>query len=104
MARKQSKTASRPSSRVVNIGFTQMRCVEDVATNRKHQAGLIEAAARKGAQIVCTQEMFTSQYFCQIEDNRFFQLAETIPGPTTDLYCKLAKKHGIERTDNDPKD
>ncbi len=95
MARKQSKTASRPSSRVVNIGFTQMRCVEDVATNRKHQAGLIEAAARKGAQIVCTQEMFTSQYFCQIEDHRFFQLAETIPGPTTDLYCKLAKKHGI---------
>jgi N-carbamoylputrescine amidase len=95
MARTKSTSGKQASSRVVNVGFTQMRCVEDVATNRKHQAALIEAAARKGAQVVCTQEMFTSQYFCQIEDHRFFKLAETIPGPTTDLYCKLAKKHGI---------
>ena len=89
-----TRTKSR-SSRVVQLGFTQMRCVEDVATNRKHQAALIEQAAKQGAQIVCTQEMFTSQYFCQVEDHRFFQLAETIPGPTTDLYQKIAKKHGI---------
>jgi N-carbamoylputrescine amidase len=95
MARTKSTSGKQASSRVVNVGFTQMRCVEDVATNRKHQAALIEAAAKKGAQVVCTQEMFTSQYFCQIEDHRFFKLAETIPGPTTDLYCKLAKKHGI---------
>jgi N-carbamoylputrescine amidase len=89
-----TRTKSR-SSRVVQLGFTQMRCVEDVAINRKHQAALIEQAAKQGAQIVCTQEMFTSQYFCQVEDHRFFQLAETIPGPTTDLYQKIAKKHGI---------
>ncbi len=95
MARTKSTSGKQASSRVVNVGFTQMRCVEDVATNRKHQAALIEAAAKQGAQVVCTQEMFTSQYFCQIEDHRFFKLAETIPGPTTDLYCKLAKKHGI---------
>ncbi|MFM1873863.1 MAG: hypothetical protein RL398_3285 [Planctomycetota bacterium] len=92
-SRKNAKSKS--SSRVVHVGFTQMECVEDVATNRKRQAALIERAARQGAQIVCTQEMFTSQYFCQIEDHRFFKLAETIPGPTTDLYCKIAKKHGI---------
>ena len=95
MARTKSTNGKQASSRVVHVGFTQMRCVEDVAQNRKHQAALIEAAAKQGAQIVCTQEMFTSQYFCQVEDHRFFQLAETIPGPTTDLYCKLAKKHGI---------
>lgn len=95
MARTKSKNGKQDSSRVVHVGFTQMRCVEDVARNRKHQAALIEAAAKQGAQVVCTQEMFTSQYFCQVEDHRFFQLAETIPGPTTDLYCKLAKKHGI---------
>jgi len=95
MARRKSTNGKQASSRVVRVGFTQMRCVEDVAKNRKHQAELIEAAAKQGAHIVCTQELFTSQYFCQVEDHRFFQLAETIPGPTTDRYCKLAKKHGI---------
>ena len=46
-----------------------------------------------GAQIICTQELFRSQYFCQVEDHRFFKLAETIPGPRTDAFQKLAKKH-----------
>src|SRR6266478_4679836 len=46
-----------------------------------------------GAQIICTQELFRSQYFCQVEDHRFFKLAETIPGPSTDAFSKLAKKH-----------
>lgn len=91
MAKKKAKS----SSRVVNIGFTQMKCVEDVATNRKHQAALLEKAATQGGQILCTQEMFTSQYFCQVEDHRFFKLAETIPGPSTDLFCKIAKKYGV---------
>jgi N-carbamoylputrescine amidase len=63
--------------------------------NRAKQARLIEKAAKQGAQIVCTQELFTSQYFCQLEDHRFFKLAETIPGPSTDLLGKIAKKHKI---------
>ena len=46
-------------------------------------AGVREAAAR-GAQIVCLQELFRSQYFCQVEDHRFFDLAEPIPGPSTE--------------------
>ncbi|MEY3162023.1 MAG: hypothetical protein RIT25_2014 [Planctomycetota bacterium] len=91
----RKKAASGPSRRIVNVGFTQMRCVEDVATNRKHQAELLEQAAKKGGQILCTQEIFTSQYFCQSEEHRFFQLAETIPGPSTDLFCRIAKKHGV---------
>ena len=91
----RKKAASGPSRRIVNVGFTQMRCIEDVATNRKHQAELLEQAAKKGGQILCTQEIFTSQYFCQSEEHRFFQLAETIPGPSTDLFCRIAKKHGV---------
>ena len=89
------KLKSKVESRIVNVGLTQMACVEDVAANRRHQAKLIEQAAKSGAQIVCTQEMFASQYFCQSEEHRFFKLAESIPGPSTDLFCKLAKKHNI---------
>jgi N-carbamoylputrescine amidase len=87
--------AKKQSDRIVNVAITQMACVEDPKANRAKQARLIEQAAMGGAQIVCTQEMFASQYFCQIEDHRFFKLAETIPGPSTDLFCKLSKKHGI---------
>jgi N-carbamoylputrescine amidase len=82
------------SDRIVSVGITQMACVEDPATNRKKQAELIEQAAKKGAKIICTQEMFASLYFCQSEDHRFFKLAETIPGPSTDLFGKIAKKYG----------
>jgi N-carbamoylputrescine amidase len=88
-----AKKSAKPSSSVVNVALTQMACVEDVKANRANQAKLVEQAARKGAQIICTQEMFASQYFCQVEDHRFFKLAETIPGPSTDLFCKIAKKH-----------
>jgi N-carbamoylputrescine amidase len=52
-------------------------------------------AARRGAQIVCTQELFRSQYFCQSEDYANFQLAEPIPGPTTEAFQAVARKHGI---------
>lgn len=83
------------SSRVVTVGLTQMRCGVDPAKNRKKQAELVEKAAAAGAQIICTQELFASQYFCQIEDHRFFELAETIPGPSTELFGRIAKKRGV---------
>ena len=70
-----------------------MACVEDPKANSSKQLALTEKALKKGAQIVCTQELFRSQYFCQVEDHRFFALAETIPGPSTDAFCKLAKKY-----------
>ena len=79
----------------VRVALTQMACVEAVKPNRARQMALIEQAARKGARIICTQELFTSQYFCQVEDHRFFDLAEPIPGPSTDAMCKLAKKHKV---------
>jgi N-carbamoylputrescine amidase len=83
------------TGRVVNVGLTQMACGDDAADNLKRQAALIERAARQGAQIICTQELFRSKYFCQVEDHRFFKLAEPIPGPSTDAFTKLAKKHGV---------
>jgi N-carbamoylputrescine amidase len=86
---------SRKSSSIVQVGLTQMACAPDVKTNRARQLKLIEQAARQGAQIICTQELFASQYFCQVEDHRFFKLAETIPGPSTDAIGKIAKKHKV---------
>jgi N-carbamoylputrescine amidase len=55
----------------------------------------IREASRKGAQIVCLQELFRSQYFCREEDARLFDLAETIPGPSTERLCPLAAELGI---------
>ena len=77
----------------MTVGLTQMACVADFKTNLKNQLRRTEQAAAGGAKIVCTQELFGSQYFCQVEDHRFFKLAETIPGPSTDAFAKIAKKH-----------
>src|SRR5215813_1839325 len=81
------------SSSSVKIALTQMACVADPKVNLSNQVRLAERAAKGGAKVICTQEMFRSQYFCQVEDHRFFKLAETIPGPSTDAFCKIAKKH-----------
>ena len=56
---------------------------------------LLEQAAARSARILCTQELFRSPYFCQSEDYRCFELAETIPGPTSDALAKLARKHRV---------
>ena len=80
-------------STTVTVGLTQMACVADPKANLARQITLVEKALKKGAQIVCTQELFRSQYFCQSEDHRYFALAESIPGPTTDVFCALAKQY-----------
>jgi len=72
-----------------------MACSPDPRRNTALQLRLIERAAAGGARIVCTQELFRSQYFCQVEDHDFFKLAEPIPGPSTEALAKLAKKHRI---------
>lgn len=79
----------------VRLGLTQFACVESPEINRAKQMELIARAAAEGAQIICTQELFTSLYFCQGEDHRFFDYAETIPGPSTEAMCALAKEHGV---------
>jgi N-carbamoylputrescine amidase len=87
------KRTNRNNSSTVTVGLTQMACCDDFRANLKNQLRLAEQAAQSGAQIICTQELFGSQYFCQVEDHRFFKLAETIPGPSTDAFSKLAKRH-----------
>ncbi len=83
------------SSHVIQIALTQMACSDDLDANLARQVRLIETAARAGAQVVCTQEIFRGQYFCQVEDHRFFETAETIPGPSTDAFSRLARQYGI---------
>ena len=86
---------SNTSQRIVNIGLTQMACGEDLGANLDKQVKLVEEAAKQGAQIICTQELFRSQYFCQLEDHRFFKTAETIPGPSSNAFCKIARQYGV---------
>ncbi len=79
----------------VILGLTQTRCSKSPKDNLAHTINRIEAAARDGANIVCTQELFLSQYFCQAEDYVNFKLAERIPGPTTKALQKVAKRRKI---------
>jgi N-carbamoylputrescine amidase len=79
----------------IKLGLVQMTCSADPAANVAKAIERIHAAADRGAQIVCLQELFTSQYFCQIEDHKYFALAEEIPGPTTDKLGAIAKERGV---------
>ena len=78
----------------VTLGLLQHACSPSPAENLKKTLALVAKAARRGANIICTQELFRSQYFCQKEDYDSFKLAEPIPGPTTKVFQALAKKHG----------
>src|SRR5438876_4792831 len=85
----------RPSSATLVLGLLQTRCSPAPGANLKRTLRAAERAARDGAQIICTQELFRSQYFCQSADHTYFRLAETIPGPSTAAFQKLAKKHAV---------
>lgn len=76
----------------VKVGLVQMSCTKDKASNISKTIENIRKAASKGAQIICLQELFTSLYFCENEDHKNFGLAETIPGPTSDLIRQIAKE------------
>lgn len=88
MPRKKSKEE-------IKIGLVQMSAGEDPATNLLKAFEGIEQAARKGAKIVCLQELFRSRYFPQSEDSRNFRLAEPIPGPTTEALGRLARQKAL---------
>jgi N-carbamoylputrescine amidase len=79
----------------MHLALLQLRDYGSVAENVARTIKKIGEAAKGGAQIVCTQELFTTPYFCITQDPANFDLAETIPGPTTDLLCAAAKKHGV---------
>ena len=81
--------------RNINIGLVQNSCSSDLSANMKKATDGIREAAKKGANIVCLQELFTSLYFCDKEDYAPFQLAESIPGKSTDILQPLAKELGV---------
>ena len=72
-----------------------MSCSADPARNLRTALDKIASAAKKGAKLVCLPELFRSLYFCQKQDYKCFQLAEPIPGPTTQALSNAAKKHKI---------
>ncbi|MBK8348069.1 MAG: carbon-nitrogen hydrolase [Saprospiraceae bacterium] len=74
----------------VKVGLVQMSCLKDRIINLNKAIEGIKIAAANGAQIVCLQELFTSLYFCDVEDYEHFNLAESIPGPTTEALSKVA--------------
>jgi N-carbamoylputrescine amidase len=83
------------NSRLVTLGLPQMPCGPDPEANLRRAMERIREAAARGATIVCTPELFTSPYFCQIEDHRFFGLAQPVPGPATERLGALAAELGI---------
>ena len=80
-------------NRTVNLGLIQMSCGEDIGDNYNKTLDYIKTAAGQGAQIVCTQELFKSRYFPQVEDSQMFRLAEKVDEntPTLRKLCDLAK-------------
>lgn len=79
----------------VRLGLIQTRASEDPHENFQKTLRRVEDAAKKGAQIICTQELFRSQYFCQSEDHKYFELAEPIPGPSTRAFQRLAARRRV---------
>ena len=79
----------------VRVGLVQMSAAARPELNLKKALERIQKTAKKGAQMVCLQELFSSLYFPQTEDNRHFALAETIPGPTSRALSDAARKLGV---------
>src|SRR5215210_2841011 len=79
----------------VKVGLVQMSCTANKQENLDKAISRIKEAAAKGAQIVCLQELFTSLYFCDVEDYDNFNLAEAIPGPSTEALEKVAAELNV---------
>ncbi|MXP05557.1 MULTISPECIES: carbon-nitrogen hydrolase [unclassified Apibacter] len=79
----------------VKIGLVQSSCSNNIENNIEKAIEGIKKAASQGAQIVCLQELFTSLYFCDVENYDNFKIAETIPGPTTDRLGKIAAELNV---------
>lgn len=79
----------------VKVGLVQMTCTASKEENLQKAVAKVKEAADKGAQIVCLQELFTSLYFCDVEDYENFKLAEPIPGPSTETLQTVAAEKGV---------
>jgi len=79
----------------VKVGLLQATASADAPANLSKTLAAARRAVQQGAQIICTQELFGSQYFCQAQDHRCFRLAEPIPGPTTAAFQELARDRQV---------
>ena len=77
------------------LGLIQMSCSPDPGRNLEHAVEMVRDAARRGARVVCLPELFRTQYFCQREDAALFDLAEPIPGPSSERLAALARELGV---------
>jgi len=77
------------------VGLVQMSCSPEPRDNLERAVLHVREAARRGAQVICLPELFLTQYFCQREDTELFDLAESIPGPSTKRFCALARELGV---------
>lgn len=85
-----SNGSSQKRARTVSVGLVQMAVGTDKQANIKKALELTREAASRGAQVICLQELFSTQYFCQVEDSERFDLAEPIPGPSSEPFQRLA--------------
>ena len=79
----------------MKIGFLQQHNTADIKNNIERLADGIADLAKRGAELIVLQELHNSLYFCQVEDVNNFDLAEPIPGPSTELYGELAKRYQV---------
>ena len=80
---------------IVKVGLVQMSCEASKSANTLKAIEKVREVAKKGANIICLQELFTSLYFCDVEANENFKLAEPIPGETSNTLAALAKELGV---------
>jgi N-carbamoylputrescine amidase len=79
----------------ITVGLIQMACAQAPAINLEKAEAGVEEAAMRGATVVCLQELYRSRYFCQTEENAAFDLAEAVPGPTTERLGRVAAAHKV---------
>lgn len=88
-------TGGQSTATTTTLGLVQMTCGPDLAANLDKALLAIGEASRRGAQVVCLPELFLTQYFCQEQNPDNFELAEAIPGPTTEALAAAARSHGV---------
>src|SRR4051812_49822552 len=81
---------TRPA-RPVAVALVQMRCSTDPEDNLRRACAMLREAAGRGAQVACLPELFRTEYFCQVEEAARFDLAEPVPGPTTEALAQVAR-------------
>ena len=82
-------------TRTIKVGIVQQTCAPSVEANNQKLASNIADVAQRGAQLVVLQELHNTRYFCQVEDVANFDLAESIPGPSTSFFSHIAREHKI---------